>query len=104
MSFLASWASVASRQPATVDGKVTSETRFFALSWLPAPEVLLATFRAHWAIENVLHWQLYVSFREDAARNRKDNGSGKYRRALGVVRRDTSKTSLSLKLKRAGWV
>jgi hypothetical protein len=25
-----------------VDGKVTSETRFFTLSWLPTPEVLLA--------------------------------------------------------------
>lgn len=90
-----------------VDGKVTSETRFFALSWLPTPEILLATVRAHWAIENALHWQLDVSFREDAARNRKDNGPGNIavlrRRALDVVRRDTSKTSLSLKLKRAGW-
>ena len=25
---------------------------------------------------NALHWQLDVSFREDAARNRKDNGPG----------------------------
>lgn len=90
-----------------VDGKVTSETRFFALSWLPSPEVFLTTVRAHWAIENALHWQLDVSFREDAARNRKDNGPGNIavlrRRALDVMRRDTSKTSLSLKLKRAGW-
>lgn len=54
------------------DGKVTSETRFFAPSRIPAPEVLLSTVRAHWAIENALHWQLDVSFREDAARNRKD--------------------------------
>ena len=48
-----------------------------------------------------------VSFREDAARNRKDNAPGNIavlrRRALDVVRRDTSKTSLSIKLKRAGW-
>lgn len=77
------------------------------MSWLPTPEILLATVRAHWAIENALHWQLDVSFREDAARNRKDNGPGNIavlrRRALDVVRRDTSKTSLSLKLKRAGW-
>ena len=89
------------------DGAVTSETRFFALSWLPTPEVLMATVRAHWAIENALHWQLDVSFREDAARNRKDNGPGNIavlrRRALDVVRRDTSKGSLSIKLNRAGW-
>jgi predicted transposase YbfD/YdcC len=90
-----------------IEGKVTSETRFFALSWMPTPEVLLETVRAHWAIENALHWQLDVSFREDAARNRKDNSAGNIailrRRALDVVRRDTSKGSLSIKLKRAGW-
>jgi predicted transposase YbfD/YdcC len=38
--------------------------------------VMLAAVRDHWAIENALHWQLDVSFREDAARNRKDNGPG----------------------------
>jgi len=47
-----------------------------------------------------------VSFREDAARNRKDNGPGNIavlrRRALDVMRRDTSSGSLSIKLKRAG--
>ena len=88
-------------------GATTSETRYFALSWVPAPDVLLATVRAHWAIENALHWQLDVSFREDAARNRKDNGPGNIavlrRRALDVMRRDTSNGSLSIKLKRAGW-
>jgi hypothetical protein len=74
---------------------------------MPTPEVLLETVRAHWAIENALHWQLDVSFREDAARNRKDNSAGNIavlrRRALDVVRRDTSKGSLSIKFKRAGW-
>ena len=51
--------------------------------------------------------QLDVSFREDAARNRKGNGPANIailrRRALDVARRDTSKGSLSIKLKRAGW-
>jgi hypothetical protein len=90
-----------------VGGKVTSQSRYFALSWIPKPEVLLATARDHWAIENALDWQLDVSFREDAARNRKDNGPGNIavlrRRALDVVRRDTSKGSFSIKLKQAGW-
>lgn len=89
------------------NGKTSSETRFFALSWMPTPETLLTTVREHWAIENALHWQLDVSFREDAARNRKNNAPGNIavlrRRALDVVRRDPSKMSLSLKLKRAGW-
>jgi hypothetical protein len=74
---------------------------------MPAPDVLLATVRAHWAIENALHWQLDVSLREDAARNRKDNSPGNIavlrRRALDVMRRDTSNGSLSIKLKQAGW-
>ena len=89
------------------DGKVTSETRFFALSWMPTPETLLTMVRDHWAIENALRWQLDVSFREDAARNRKDHAPGNIavlrRRALDLVRRDPSKMSLSIKLKRAGW-
>lgn len=88
-------------------GTTTAETRFFALSWMPTPEVVLDTVRAHWAIENALHWQLDVSFREDAARNRKDNGPSNIavlrRRALDVVRRDSSQDSLSIKLKKAGW-
>jgi hypothetical protein len=66
-----------------VDGKISSETRWFALSWQPAPDILLATVRDHWAIENALHWQLDVSFREDAARNRKDNAPGN----IAVLRR-----------------
>jgi predicted transposase YbfD/YdcC len=80
-----------------VDGKVTSETRYFALSWMPTPDILLTTVRDHWSIENALHWQLDVSFREDAARNRKDNAPGNIavlrRRALDVVRQDKLKSS-----------
>ncbi len=90
-----------------VDGTAQTETRHFALSWMPAPEVFMAAARAHWAIENALHWQLDVSFREDAARNRKDNGPANIailrRRALDLAHRDPSKGSLSIKLKRAGW-
>ena len=86
---------------------VLPQTRYYSLSWVPAPEVFMATVRAHWEIENALHWQLDVSFREDAARNRKDHGPANIatlrRRALDLARRDTSKGSLSIKLKRAGW-
>ena len=56
------------------DGKVQTETRHFALSSVPAPAVFRTTVRAHRETRNALHWQLDVSFREDAARNRKDNG------------------------------
>lgn len=65
------------------------------------------TLRALWTIENALHWQLGVSFREGAVLNRRDHAHASIailrRRALDVVRRDTSKGFLSTKLKRAGW-
>jgi predicted transposase YbfD/YdcC len=90
-----------------IAGKVTTDVRIFALSRKLSPEKLLETARAHWQIENALHWQLDVSFGEDAARNRKDNGPANIgvlrRRALDVARLDQSKGSLTGKLKRAGW-
>ena len=90
-----------------LDGKTSSETRYFALSWTPHPEVLLATVRAHWSIEYALHWQLDVSLREDAARNRNDNAPGSIavlrRCVLGLVWQDPSKSSISIKLKGAAW-
>ncbi|MFT4783955.1 MAG: hypothetical protein ACI9IV_001698 [Paracoccaceae bacterium] len=54
-----------------------------------------------------MNWQLDVSFREDTARNCKDNGPTNIailrRGALDPARRDISKGSLSINLKRAGW-
>lgn len=90
-----------------IDGKIETDVRIFALSQVLSPQALLNTVRAHWDIENGLHWQLDVTLREDAARNRKDHGPANIavlrRRALDVARRDTSKGSLATKLKRAGW-
>jgi predicted transposase YbfD/YdcC len=90
-----------------IDGEITTDVRIFALSRKLSAEKLLETARLHWQIENALHWQLDVSFGEDAARNRKDNGPACIavlrRRALDVARLDSSKGSLTTKLKRAGW-
>lgn len=90
-----------------VDDKIETDVRIFALSRTLSPQALLKTVRAHWDIENGLHWQLDVTLREDAARNRRDNGPANFavlrRRALDVARRDTTKGSLAVKLKRAGW-
>ena len=75
-------------------GKVQAETRHFALSWLPEPAVVMATARVHWVTRNAQHWQLDTSFRERAARNRKDSGPANIailRRALDLARCDTAK-------------
>jgi hypothetical protein len=66
-----------------VDGKVETDVRIFALSRALSPQALLATVPAHWDIENGLHWQLDVTLREDAARNRRDNGPAN----IAVLRR-----------------
>jgi predicted transposase YbfD/YdcC len=67
------------------------------------PKALLEAARGHWQIENRMHWQLDVSFDEDAARNRKDIGLANIavirRRAIDVARLDQSKGSLTAKLK-----
>lgn len=90
-----------------IDGKIETDVRIFALSrQLPVDE-FMGVARAHWQIENGLHWVLDVAMREDDARNRKDHGPANIavlrRRAMDVVRQDKSKGSLSTKLKRAGW-
>jgi predicted transposase YbfD/YdcC len=90
-----------------VNGRTETDVRVFVLSRVLTPKALLRTVRAHWDIENGLHWQLDVTLREDAQRNRRDNGPANIavlrRRALDVARRDASKGSLAIKLKRAGW-
>lgn len=90
-----------------IDGKTQKDVRIFALSRVLTPKALLSTVRTHWHIENGLHWHLDVTLREDAQRNRRDNGPANIavlrRRALDVVRRDTSNGSLAMKLRRAGW-
>lgn len=53
--------------------KTSSERRFF-ISSLPADAKQIAlAVRAHWLIENALHWTLDVVFNEDNSRVRKDN-------------------------------
>jgi len=68
---------------------------------------LLRVARAHWGIENTLHWELEVVVAEDAASNRKDHGPQNLavlrRLVLNVARADKTKGSLAGKLRRAAW-
>jgi predicted transposase YbfD/YdcC len=65
------------------DGEVTRSTRYIALSRVLPPAKLARVVRAHWSIENHLHWTLDVVFDEDDARARKDNGP----QNLAIIRR-----------------
>jgi predicted transposase YbfD/YdcC len=56
-----------------VGGKISVERRFF-ISSLPADAKQIASaVRAHWLVENALHWTLDVVFNEDYSRVRKKN-------------------------------
>ena len=63
--------------------------------------------RAHWRIENSLHWVLDVVMDEDHARNRRDHGPENLalirRFALNLLRANPDNGSVRLKIKRAGW-
>ena len=92
-------------------GKAASEEISYYLSSLPAhtpAHVLAHSIRAHWSVENQLHWSLDVGMREDAAQSYKDQGPHNQsllrRMALQLLKRETSvKVGVQAKRKRAGW-
>ena len=63
--------------------KVTTEKRFYITSLSPDPKNIAHAIRAHWAIENSLHWVLDVTFREDDSRVREKNAVEN----MGLVRK-----------------
>lgn len=92
-------------------GQDASQEVSYYLSSLPAhtgADVLAHSIRAHWSVENNLHWSLDVAMREDAAQSYKDQGPHNQsllrRMALQMLKSDTSvKVGLQAKRKRAGW-
>lgn len=87
--------------------KTTQETAYYLLSTALSSERFLEVVRAHWGVENRLHWRLDVVMNEDQQRNRSDNGPHNLavlrHMALNVMQKDTSKGSLRGKRKRAAW-
>jgi predicted transposase YbfD/YdcC len=55
-------------------GAVARERRFYLSSAKLDAEVFALAVRAHWGVENRLHWTLDVVFHDDLARLRTDNG------------------------------
>jgi predicted transposase YbfD/YdcC len=88
--------------------KVESEIRYFLSSCRDDPTVLGAAIRAHWSIENAVHWVLDVTFREDDSRVR-DRAAARNlalvrKIALNLIGRDRSSTaSVRARRKRAAW-
>jgi predicted transposase YbfD/YdcC len=88
-------------------GKAATDTRYVALSRKLTPAKLAEVVRAHWTIENQLHWILDVVFDEDAARTRKDyapeNLAVIRRLAQNILRMHPSTISINRKMRHASW-
>jgi predicted transposase YbfD/YdcC len=87
--------------------KTSTETTYYLLSTPLSAERFAAVARAHWGIENGLHWVLDVTMNEDRTRHCKDNGPENIallrRLALNLAKLEGSDGSMKGKLKRAGW-
>ena len=90
-----------------IEGKITDETRFYITSLTLAAIMIGPMIRAHWAIENSLHWVLDMIFRDDECRVRTgdapENLSTCRRVACNLLRKAPGKNSLRMRRKAAGW-
>jgi len=91
-----------------IKGKVSKETRYYISSLEPNAPLILKTIRAHWAIENSLHYILDVSFKEDDSRIRKKNAPKNIailrHMALNLMQKSKRKRdSIKQMRKAAGW-
>ena len=99
---------IKSRRFVATSCETSEETRYYITSLSNEDSEKIANaIRQHWSIENNLHWQLDITFREDESKNVKNaarNLSTTTKMALSILKNDkTTKGSLSLKRLKAGW-
>jgi len=83
------------------------KVRYFLASRLLSAKKLLAVVRAHWSIENNLHWVLDVLFDEDACRSRKDHAAENLaairKLAINILQATPGPARISHKMLQARW-
>jgi predicted transposase YbfD/YdcC len=89
-------------------GQQQTETRLYISSLKPCAKTLEKNIRAHWGVENSLHWLLDVAFNEDASMKTNQNAVQNFsvinRIALNLLANDkTRKRSIKGKRLDAGW-
>ena len=89
-------------------GAAKPKTRLFMASTVPSPQEALTLTRAHWQIENSLHWMLDVHLREDLSRARKDNAPANIALLTRIARNilqlaDTDKVPIGHRIKKCAW-
>ena len=88
--------------------KAEPVTRLFMTSTLLSPQQALDLTRAHWQIENGLHWMLDVHLGEDQSRARKDNAPANIALLNRIARNvlqaaDIDKVPISHRIKKCAW-
>jgi predicted transposase YbfD/YdcC len=85
----------------TVNGAASCEVRYFIGSKRCSVRQYGKVLRNHWSIENNLHWQMDVTFGEDASRIQNRHGSENFamlrRLALGLLKQHPSQGSIRSK-------
>lgn len=83
------------------------ETRYYISSARLDAQQAAHAVRAHWMIENALHWTLDVTFKDDQSRLRKGHGANNMaivrHFAINLIRTADDNKSIKLKRKRAAW-
>jgi predicted transposase YbfD/YdcC len=93
------------RRERTANGQGSTEVRYFIGSRRMGARRYAQALRSHWGIENNLHWQLDVSFREDASRVENRHGAANCallrKLALTLLKQHPQKDSIARKRKMA---
>ena len=90
------------------DTGTTVQARYYISSLEASAKRQLEAVRAHWSIENSLHWSMDVTFREDQCRVRKDHGPQNLATlrqiSHNLLKQETSlKVGIQGKRLQAGW-
>jgi len=91
-----------------LNGQEERHARYFISSLTCDAAKMLKHVRAHWGIENSLHWVLDIGFREDESRVRKGHGAENLSRlrhiAVNLLKQETSiRIGMHGKRLQAGW-
>jgi predicted transposase YbfD/YdcC len=89
------------------NSKTTEHVRYYISSRSDNAQQFNELIRAHWSIENNLHWMLDVVFQEDSSRRRQGNSAANFniisKVALALIERIPHKKSKRQRRFLAGW-
>jgi predicted transposase YbfD/YdcC len=96
------------RRERRLPSKTQVEMRYYIASLSPNANLLLQSIRAHWGIENSVHWILDVAFNEDQSRVHKDHAPENLavmrRIAVNLLRKEkTAKCGFQAKRLQCAW-